>query len=129
MVKSPRPDSAVSLPRLVPSADKHKETSAVVSLGEYEGTMKVLIEYCQRCYRHPWYVHHNEEKYFTQFMDIAGRISQAFPEVGEIVDVKDPRIGALEITVVNGTHQQMAQRVEYFRPYKTSCPQDGDVGG
>ncbi|EEQ99823.1 conserved hypothetical protein [Perkinsus marinus ATCC 50983] len=103
MAESPRPVSAVSLPRLV-SASKHK---AIPAPGVCKGTVKVLIEYCQRCYRHPWCAHHNEERYFTQFMDIAGRISQAFPEVGEIVAVKDPRVGALEVTVVHGPHQQV----------------------
>ncbi|KAF4678848.1 hypothetical protein FOZ60_015973 [Perkinsus olseni] len=112
MAEDSRPATAVSLPRLAKvSSSKHQETpAAALTVGEDDGgpqPVKVLIEYCQRCYRHPWCVNHSEERYFSQFMDIAGRISQAFPEVDEIVAVKDPRIGALEVTVVHGQHQQV----------------------
>ncbi|KAF4655306.1 hypothetical protein FOL46_008302 [Perkinsus olseni] len=113
MAQDSRPATAVSLPRLakVSSSSKQEGTAAAaLTVSEDDDgpqPVKVLIEYCQRCYRHPWCVNHSEERYFSQFMDIAGRISEAFPEVDEIVAVKDPRIGALEVTVVHGQHQQV----------------------
>ncbi|KAF4658949.1 hypothetical protein FOL47_007782, partial [Perkinsus chesapeaki] len=107
MTEHSRPTTAVSLPRLTEAPSVKSDRPPPVHDDGPE-PVKVLIEYCQRCYRHPWCVNHSEERYFSQFMDIAGRVSRAFPGVvDEIVAVKDPRIGALEVTVVHGDHQQV----------------------
>ncbi|KAF4688413.1 hypothetical protein FOZ60_002813 [Perkinsus olseni] len=124
MAEDSSPATVVSLPRLakVNSSRQEGTAAAAVTVSEDDDgpqPVKVLIEYCQRCYRHPWCVNHSEERYFSQFMDIAGRISQAFPEVDEIVAVKDPRIGALEVTVASRSKDdepRPSQQDEFLTP-------------